>query len=73
MHVTHFSYLGKNVSENYSTLLAFSTTSRAENTNMKWKPEPEVDFGAILAKNRMCVYYIPVAICDTKSTFGAVS
>ena len=40
----------KNIGEHFSRLLAFSTKSRVENTNLNRKPEPGVVFAAILAK-----------------------
>ena len=61
IHVTHlnifwiFQLWGqisrKSVREAISRFVALSTKLTTENRNMKWKPEPEVVFGAILAKN----------------------
>ena len=56
--------------------MALSTKSTMENRNMKCKPEPEVDFGAILAKNRFLGFSranISVAVGVTRPIYGAIS
>ena len=52
----------KSVRGSFSRLVALSTKLTTENRNMKWKPEPEVVFGAILAKtNNFWVYLGPIS------------